>query len=52
MILYRANYSFVARDGRVNVEHDRWPLFLVSPFWLARLNKALAECRSAGGQHE
>ncbi|ECB7306967.1 hypothetical protein E1J82_19760 [Salmonella enterica subsp. enterica serovar Yovokome] len=26
--------------------------FLVSPSWLARLNKALVECRSAGGQHE
>lgn len=37
MRLYRANYSLVARDGRVK---------------LARLNKALVECRSAGGQHE
>ncbi|EHN8738116.1 hypothetical protein V5K30_RS22435 [Enterobacter hormaechei] len=36
----------------LDVERDGWPLFLVSPSWLARLNKALVECRSAGGQHE
>ena len=36
----------------LNVERDGWPLFLVSPLWLARLNQALAECRSAGGQNE
>lgn len=36
----------------LDVERDGWPLFLVSPFWLDRLNKALIECRSAGGQHE
>ncbi|PVB78873.1 hypothetical protein CUR65_01835 [Salmonella enterica subsp. enterica serovar Legon] len=36
----------------LDVERDSWPLFLVSPSWLARLNKALVECRSAGGQHE
>ncbi|EKY8003186.1 hypothetical protein LFZ91_12655 [Salmonella enterica subsp. enterica serovar Hillingdon] len=106
MRLYRANYSLVARDGRVKVDEqwvffeaktysdalekipgllkamwdcsefqlEVWGLmpdnqivdismdmdidsprdwrFLVSPSWLARLNKALVECRSAGGQHE
>ncbi|EAB9928185.1 hypothetical protein DSB53_04930 [Salmonella enterica subsp. enterica serovar Wangata] len=36
----------------LDVERDGWPLFLVSPSWLARLNKALVECRSAGGQNE
>ncbi|EAB5866446.1 hypothetical protein KWA75_004484 [Salmonella enterica] len=36
----------------LDVERDGWPLFLVSPSWLVRLNKALVECRSAGGQHE
>lgn len=36
----------------LDVERGGWPLFLVSPSWLARLNKALVECRSAGGQHE
>lgn len=36
----------------LDVERDGWPLFLVSPTNLARLNKALIECRSAGGQHE
>ncbi|EAA4447577.1 hypothetical protein DPE66_16380 [Salmonella enterica subsp. enterica] len=36
----------------LDVERDGWPLFLVSPSWLARLNKALVECRSTGGQHE
>lgn len=36
----------------LNVERDGWPLFLVSPSWLTRLNKALIECRSAGGLHE
>ncbi|HCC5837218.1 hypothetical protein [Citrobacter farmeri] len=36
----------------LDVERDGWPLFLVSPLNLARLNKALIECRSAGGQHE
>ncbi|EEM8093694.1 hypothetical protein DER63_02060 [Salmonella enterica] len=78
MRLYRANYSLVARDGRVKVD-EQWVFFeaktysdalekipgllkamwdcsefqfLVSPSWLARLNKALVECRSAGGQHE
>lgn len=29
----------------LDVERDGWPLFLVSPSWLARLNKALIECR-------
>lgn len=36
----------------LDVERDGWPLFLVSPSWLVRLNKALVECLSAGGQHE
>ncbi|MBB7576023.1 hypothetical protein PMZ68_05670 [Escherichia coli] len=36
----------------LDVERDGWPLFIVSPLNLARLNKALIECRSAGGQHE
>lgn len=36
----------------LDVERDGWPLFLVSPTNLARLNKALIECRSTGGQHE
>ncbi|EFH6969523.1 TPA: hypothetical protein JLK77_002666 [Escherichia coli] len=36
----------------LDVERDGWPLFLVSPSWLALLNNALVECRSAGGQHE
>ncbi|HAT3636821.1 hypothetical protein [Raoultella sp. T31] len=36
----------------LDAERDGWPLFLVSPSWLARLNKALVECRSVGGQHE
>ncbi|HBI6863946.1 TPA: hypothetical protein K8E22_003628 [Enterobacter cloacae] len=36
----------------LDVERDGWPLFLVSPTNLARLNKALNECRSTGGQHE
>ncbi|MDA8505111.1 hypothetical protein NNO02_21950 [Citrobacter sp. Awk 2] len=36
----------------LDVERDGWPLFLVSPSLLARLNKALVECRSAGGQNE
>lgn len=36
----------------LDVERDGWPLFLVSPSNLARLNNALIECRSAGGQHE
>lgn len=36
----------------LDVERDGWPLFLVSPSWLAPLNNALVECRSAGGQHE
>lgn len=35
----------------LDVERDGWPLFLVSPGNLARLNKALAECCRAGGQH-
>lgn len=37
MKLYRATYSLLTRDG--------WLLFLVSPSWLARLNKVLIECR-------
>ena len=36
----------------LDAERDGWPLFLVSPSWLARLNKALVECCSSGGQHE
>ncbi|EKK5512471.1 hypothetical protein ABKU21_22600 [Enterobacter hormaechei] len=36
----------------LDVERDGWPLFIVSPSWLARLNKALFECRSAGGLHD
>jgi hypothetical protein len=36
----------------LDVERDGWPLFLVSPGNLARLNKALIECRNTGGQHE
>ncbi|MFS6933709.1 hypothetical protein [Klebsiella oxytoca] len=36
----------------LDAERDDWPLFLVSPSWLARLNKALIECRNAGGQDE
>ena len=36
----------------LDAKRDGWPLFLVSPSWLARLNKALVECRSVGGQHE
>lgn len=36
----------------LDVERNGWPLFLVSPYNLARLNKALIECRSVGGQHE
>lgn len=36
----------------LDVDRDGWPLFLVSPSNLARLNNALIECRSAGGQHE
>lgn len=44
MKLYRATYNLLKRDG--------WPLFLVFPSILARLNNALIECRSAGGQHE
>lgn len=35
----------------MDVERDGWPLFLVSPGNLDRLNKALAECCSTGGQH-
>ncbi|MFK3925597.1 hypothetical protein [Serratia liquefaciens] len=36
----------------LDVDRDGWPLFLISPSNLARLNNALIECRSAGGQHE
>ncbi|WP_241576176.1 hypothetical protein [Rosenbergiella collisarenosi] len=35
-----------------DVKRNGWPLFLASLSWLARLNKALVECRSTGGQHE
>ena len=35
----------------LDVERDGWPLFLVSPANLVRLNKALAESCSTGGQH-
>lgn len=49
--LFEVGYS-AGSAVYLDVERDGWPLFLVSPSWLARLNKALVECRSAGGQHE
>lgn len=49
--LFEVGYS-AGSAVYLDVERDGWPLFLVSPSWLTRLNKALVECRSAGGQHE
>ncbi|EBX6017815.1 hypothetical protein EVG59_07060 [Salmonella enterica subsp. enterica serovar Dortmund] len=49
--LFEVGYS-AGSAVYLDVERDGWPLFLVSPSWLARLNKALAECCIAGGQHE
>jgi len=36
----------------LDIKRNGWPLFLACLSWLARLNIALVECRSAGGQHE
>ncbi|EGB0931817.1 hypothetical protein ACHLDZ_004407 [Escherichia coli] len=49
--LFEVGYS-AGSAVYLDVERDGWPLFLVSPLNLTRLNKALIECRSAGGQHE
>lgn len=51
---FEVGYSFGSNVSvsYLDVERDGWPLFLVSPGNLARLNNALVECRSAGGQHE
>lgn len=49
--LFEVGYS-AGSAVYLDVERDGWPLFLVSPSWLARLNKALVECRIAGGQNE
>ena len=49
--LFEVGYS-AGSAVYLDVERDGWPLFLVSPSWLVRLNKALVECRSVGGQHE